>query len=413
MRRLGLSLPALLILSVAAGLFAPNDAAGGQIRVVLVFKKALLGAEKVPTDVTGDFKVGKVASKGGLSYPPDADAEGVGGTVQVGLIVDQLGRVTEAKIVQGVDPRLDAACLEAARGLSFEPSTRKDGEAVGLSVVAVYTFVPAGEPKPTPATGVRPGWEQEFKQAYALREGGVLKLVHPPFPPSRMDFYRTSSPHQAEAIPEGPDVMTVVWDAASGSPEFKSFQFGTPSLESVLSGLGVARYAVSGDLTLLHTAVPGDLVLRKGATAEEYVPALEKILRSEYKLPIRLSFRTEERDVIVAKGQYAFRPLQALSDTGQVHVYHLEVDKTPGSAGGGTVTVPAFLETLADVLAHPVVSEVDPSSATVHYAVHRDSLRTTFVDDVLRNVSAQTGLVFEHQTRPVRVLLLERAPQPR
>jgi len=410
MRRLGVSLSAGLILAVAVGLAAPSDAAGGEIRMVLVFKKALLGVEKVPTEVTGDIKLGKVASKGHLSYPPDADAEGVGGTVQVGAIVDQLGRVTEANIVKGVDPRLDAACLEAARGLSLEPSTRKDGQAVGLSIVAVYTFVPAGEPKPTPATGVKPGWEQEFKLAYALGEGEVLKLVRPPFPPSRMDFYRTSSPHQAEAITEGPDVMTVVWEPGSGGFEYQAFHYGTPSLEGVLRGLGIARYAVSGDISLLRTAVPGDLVLRKGATLEEYVPALERILRSEYKLPIRLSFKTEERDVIVAKGHYAFHPLQALADTGQVHVYHLEVDKTPGSAGGGTGTVPGFLETLAEILARPVVSEVEPSDATVHYAVHRDSLRTAYVDDVLRNVSAQTGLVFEHQTRPVRVLVLEQAP---
>lgn len=410
MKRLCLSLLAVLVLAVAVISAAPNGETGGEVRLVLVFKKALLGAQKTPVEVTGDIKLGKVASKGHLSYPPDVLAEGIGGTVEVGLVVDQLGRVTEAKILAGVDPRLDALCLEAARGLSFEPSTRKDGQAVGLAVVAVYTFAPAGEPKPTPATGVKPGWEKEFKQVYGLGEGEVLKLVHPPFPSSRMDFYRTSSPRQAEAIPEGPDTMTVWWDPKNGQLESQGFVFGGSELVGLLSSLGIERYAISGDPKVLHFSVPGDLVLRKGATVEEYVPALEGILRSEYKQPIRMSFKTEDRDVIIAKGRYVFRPLQVLADTSQVHIYHLELDKTPGSSGGGTAPVSRFLEILAETLGHPVVSEVEPSKATVHYAVHNDSLRTAYVDDVLRNISAQTGLVFEHQTRPVRILVVEQAP---
>jgi TonB family protein len=381
---------------------------GGQIRLVLVFKKALVGPEKTPVEVTGDIKLGKPASKGHMEYPPEVLAEGLGGMVKVALLVDQLGRVTDAKLLEGVDPRLDALCLEAARGISFGPSTQKEGQPVGLAVVAVYTFVPSGEPKPTPPTGPTTGWEKEFNQVYALGEGDALKLVHPPFLASRMDFYRTSNPGQAQAIPEGPSTMTVRWDTGSGRFEYSSFSFGRSNLEGLLLSLGIARYAISADLELLRTEVHCDLVLRKGAKVDEYVLALEKALRNEYKLPVRMSFRDEEREVIVAKGSYALRPLQNTGDGTQVHIYHRELDTDPGSAGGGTTSVAGLLEVLARTLQCPVVSEVEPSDAGVRYAIHRDAGQTAYVDDVLRNVSAQTGLVFKRQTRPVRILYLEK-----
>ncbi len=380
----------------------------GQISLVLVFKKALVGPEKTPVEVTGDIQVGKPATKGRLEYPPDVLAEGIGGTVEVAVLVDELGRVTSARISRDVDPRLDALCLEAARGISFGPSRRKDGRPVGLAVMAAYSFIPGGTPKAKPGAGVTPGWEKEFKMAYALNEGEVLKLVRPPFPPSRMDFYRTSNPGQAKAIPEGPSQMTVRWDGESGRLECERLRFGGSDLEGLLLSLGIARYAISADPGLLGAEVRCDLVVRKGATPEECVPALENVLRTVYKLPVRMTFKNEEREVIVARGSYALRPPQNGGDNGEVQIFDRDLDTGPGRAGGGTTSVAGLLEVLAETLQCPVVSEVEPSEAKVRFAVHRDALRTAYVDDVLRNVTAQTGLVFTRQTRTVRVLYLNK-----
>lgn len=202
--------------------------------------------------------------------------------------------------------------------------------------------------------------------------------------------------------------MTVRWDTGNGRFECWSVSFGGSNLEGLLLSLGIDRYAISGDPELLGTEVPCDLVLRKGATMDDYVPTLEKALRKGYKLPVRMTFRDEEREVIVAKGSYALRPLQNIGDGTKIHIYHRELDTDPGSAGCGTTSVAGLLEELATTLQCPVVSEVEPSDTRVQYAIHRDAWRTAYVDDVLRNVSAQTGLVFERQTRPVRVLYLKK-----
>lgn len=140
----------------------------------------------------------------------------------------------------------------------------------------------------------------------------------------------------------------------------------------------------------------------------EYVPALETALRNQCKLPVHITFRDEEREVIVAKGSYALRPLQNIGDNTEVQIFHRDLDTDPGSAGCGTTSVAGLLEVLATTLQCPVLSEVEPSDTRVQYAIHRDALRTAYVDDVLRNVSAQTGLVFGHQTRLVRILYLKK-----
>ncbi|TAM51680.1 MAG: TonB family protein [Acidobacteria bacterium] len=394
--------------AVAAAEPPKGDEAPGKIRLVLVFRRAFVGPEKTPVEVNGDIQIGKPASKGKMEYPPDVLAEGIGGTVQVALLVDELGRVTGARIQNGVDPRLDALCLEAARGISFGPSTHKDGRPVGLAVMAAYTFLPAGEPKTKPSAEVTPGWEAEFKKVYALREGEPLKLVRPPFPASRMDFYRTSNPRQAEAIPEGPSHMTARWNGESGRLEPQSFGFGGFNLEGLLLSLGIARYAISGDTSLLDTELPCDLVLRKGAPLDAYLPALEKALSSEYQVPARMIFRDEEREVVVAKGRYALRPLRNIEDNNRVQIFHRDLDSRPGHTGSGTTSVAGLLEVLARTLQCPVVSEVEPTDARVRYVIHADASRTAYVDDVLRNVSAQTGLVFARQARTVRVLHLSR-----
>ena len=403
---------AALVVSIAWAVAATEQPAGdgtrGQVRLILVFEKALVGPEKTPVEVTGDVCRGKAASKGPLEYPPDALAEGIGGTVEVALLVDQLGRVTEAKLLTGVDPRLDALSLEAARGISFEPSTLKDGRPVGLAVVAAYTFLPGGAAKKEPSVGVTPGWETEFRKVYALGEGEPLKLVRPPFVRSRMDFYRTSHPMQAHAIPEGPNHMTVWWDPENSRFEYLTFGFGRSDLEGLLLDLGIARYAISGDPELLGTGVRCDLVVRKGATVDAYLPALEGALRDEFNLSVRMTFKDEEREAIVAKGSYALRPLQQTGGGDHVDIFHRDLDTGPGRSGCGTTSVAGLLEVLATTLRCPVLNEVEPSNATVHYAIHSDAWRTAYVDDVLRNVSAQTGLVFMRQTRSIRVLYLKR-----
>ncbi len=393
---------------IASAERSPGGRTREHVRATVIFQNALVGPEETRVEVTGDIKLGRSVSGKTIEYPPDVLAEGIGGTVEVALLVDRLGRVTDARLLKSVDPRLDALCLEAARALSFGPSTQKDGRPVGLAVVAAYTFSLGEERRTEPTALVTPGWEKEFDRAYALGEGQALKLVRPPYPASRMDFYRTSSPSQALAIPEGPARMTVLWDPGSARLKRQEYCFGGSRLEGLLFSLRLESYAISSDRELLDTEVPCDLVLRKGAAIDDYVSALEKALLTEFGLPVRMRFTDEERAAIVARGSYTLHPLPEVGGDNAVQIYLRELDTGPGFAGGGTASVAGLLEALAHTLQCPVVNEVEPSNARVQYVIHSDARRTAYADEVLRNVSAQTGLVFVRQPRPVRILHVTR-----
>lgn len=75
-----------------------------------------------------------------LRYPEECVSEGVQGNVIVDFVIDEKGKVTQVKVVRGVDERLDA---EAVRVISASPAWkpgRKNGKKVpvGLSVTVEF-----------------------------------------------------------------------------------------------------------------------------------------------------------------------------------------------------------------------------------------------------------------------------------
>jgi protein TonB len=71
-------------------------------------------------------------------YPPEAAKNGIEGAVIVKILVDDTGRVTEAKLVKGVGYGLDQKALELARKLRFEPG--RDTADRPVSVRISWTF---------------------------------------------------------------------------------------------------------------------------------------------------------------------------------------------------------------------------------------------------------------------------------
>jgi protein TonB len=71
-------------------------------------------------------------------YPPDAREKAVAGTVIVDILVDESGRVSDAKIVRSI-PLLDQAALDAVRGWVFEP-TLLNGQPVSLVLTVTVNF---------------------------------------------------------------------------------------------------------------------------------------------------------------------------------------------------------------------------------------------------------------------------------
>ncbi len=72
-------------------------------------------------------------------YPADALKERKDGSVFVAIKVGADGTVKDAKIKQGLSPKLDAAALKAAKQWRFKPAT-KDGKAVPVETELEMTF---------------------------------------------------------------------------------------------------------------------------------------------------------------------------------------------------------------------------------------------------------------------------------
>lgn len=74
------------------------------------------------------------------NYPPDLRAQGLGGTVQVWLFLNQEGVVERAQVKQGSNaPQLDEAALRVARMMLFSPAeNRGQKTAVWIAVPIVF-----------------------------------------------------------------------------------------------------------------------------------------------------------------------------------------------------------------------------------------------------------------------------------
>jgi len=274
--------------------------------------------------------------------------------------------------------------------------------------------------------------EMGEEHGYALASGRYIRRVAPPFPPIRMDYYRTAHPTQAEAIPAGPSAM--IFRATNEELHNWGMTFGAPDHGYDLNGLldallGLKSQQIEGPAELLRKRLSGDWVIRERVVDFKTVAVrqLEAILQKELSQPIHLEFRSVERLVYVASGEYRFAPLPGregkgklfLTDetreTDRVDIYGKELAPNSG-AGGGSGQFDTFLDWLGRWISTPIVSEVkEPPADWLSWYLHErePSTPATRAEDhdpktVLANISAQTGLKFNLEKRQVKILFVER-----
>ncbi|HSO88406.1 MAG TPA: energy transducer TonB [Draconibacterium sp.] len=73
---------------------------------------------------------------GAIKYPEEARKKGIQGKVFVSFVVDEQGKVTNAKIERGVEPSLDKESLRVVNELK----TWKPGKERGKAVKVAYTI---------------------------------------------------------------------------------------------------------------------------------------------------------------------------------------------------------------------------------------------------------------------------------
>jgi periplasmic protein TonB len=83
-------------------------------------------AAGLPVDVGGDVTRPEILEDSRVlpDYPAAALHAGREGVVVIRAVIDERGRITEARLLRGIDPALDEAALAAIRRWRFRPATR-------------------------------------------------------------------------------------------------------------------------------------------------------------------------------------------------------------------------------------------------------------------------------------------------
>jgi len=99
-----------------------------------------LDALPIPSEEYLVTKMPELRAEVRIPYPPESKKKGIQGAVVMDLLIDGLGKVREAILVEGPNQELSAAALAAARGFQFVAAQVKD-KAVAVRIRYKYRFV--------------------------------------------------------------------------------------------------------------------------------------------------------------------------------------------------------------------------------------------------------------------------------
>lgn len=342
-----------------------------------------------------------------------------GGVLELVAEVSKMLFLSKLKLGAAVVAGVAVLMAAGAGGVHLATADEKPAAKPERKPEAVPDAKPKADP-PKPAAAEVPAWQKDFYAAYALKEGEVVKRIAPPFPESRLEFlkkYDFLRPEQRER-----NVFTYWFDGKKIEMEGmsgNSREAAAPgsTLHFLLwSGGAIPMQEVECPGELLTWAPPGEFVVRKGAKVEEFIPAVEKLLRGDLGWGIRLRVEHLERDVLVATGQFASKPLSGRKE------YDVEFNADQRLSADTTFSAQGkfdeFLTRMGEYVGTRVVNEVpNPPGKVIRWHYLSDlstpkapgagpAARESKPDPegVLKSVSAQTGLTFERAKRKVRVI---------
>ena len=135
----------------------------------------------VPGGVRKDIAPGEVLVKPQPVYPSIAKQINASGEVQVSIVIDENGRVIEAKAIKG-HPVLRSAAEDAARKWVFKPALI-DGKPVKQPGTLTFVFMPPPPPTsdpPTEATSAET--PKKISVSIGVLQGKAVRKVQPPYP---------------------------------------------------------------------------------------------------------------------------------------------------------------------------------------------------------------------------------------
>ncbi|MCA9259031.1 MAG: hypothetical protein KDA61_07520, partial [Planctomycetales bacterium] len=252
----------------------------------------------------------------------------------------------------------------------------------------------------------------ELRRIYVLSQDEVLQRFEPPFSLSHRYLPRMMSPNYV-----GPRYDEFYYIMSRQEHELRprhSYDGLAPTLSNLIASiLEHPLVDVEIPVDVLQLKLPGDYLLREGATREELVVELSKIVSRELDRPVQLAFYEVERAVYVARGEFAVadsvpteprgRPLLAVN-SGDYSGDHGE------SIHFGDIS--ELLEDVGEYIGMKIIDETTSSDQRLAWSERwydRPDLASQgeFQIDpafVLRLVADQTGLQFVESSRTTRIL---------
>src|SRR5436853_3455423 len=223
---------------------------------------------------------------------------------------------------------------------------------LGMSGLLVWLVCFAQKPTGKPALGTK--WHE---QVYGLDEGEVLRLIVPPYPPTR-NFGLARQWHGN--VPPGFKEQLVL-HKNKGVTESFAMAVGPATIGSDIrwcTGVRGPRMEMVGAVEYWN--ISGDWFVKSDESVERRMAALQSIIRSYSRKEIVLEQRMLEREVVVVSGDWNFKQLEVgpyISITGAVALYDSDNDLNRiGSSGKGSLK--DLFEILKSWLMLRVVDEV-------------------------------------------------------
>jgi|SRR5579883_3296335 len=318
-----------------------------------------------------------------------------------------------------------------------------------LAAVAVGSMLPAlpaeDPPKaakadvPAPALPVtapvpaakEPEWKTEFRKAYGLKDGELIRRVAPPYPDCRVEYFKDmirefykrnkKDPPEAEVNRDHSDYFTKFgWKNGWMDPQLTTHTLPVKpeegvQLQRVLDATtGFQRTRIDAENELLETMVTGDWVVRADADPVKLAAALETILRKECGLNVTLAVKDAEREVYVLSGKYVAKPLPDRK-ANEIEVYATDLsDRKTG--GGGSGNLGQMADHIEGWIEAPIVLdkiENAPKSVEWHFNFISPFTKEQHAADKdpaanLANIAAQTGLTVKKEKRTIKVLVVKK-----
>jgi hypothetical protein len=277
-----------------------------------------------------------------------------------------------------------------------------------------------------------PAWKTEFRKAYGLTDGQMVRRIAPPYPDCRAEYFKDVIRNVFEQSKLQVSEEALKKDYTDHFTKFAwhngwMFDRGTAhrvpvkpeegaSLDYVIDVcLGVPHTRIIGFEETKTYKVTGDFVVRSDVNDPDKLAAqLEKILRDECKLPIKFSFKDVEEEVLVLSGTYKANPLNEAKPRIEVYANFLGAAEVGGGGGGSLKELVEALErhTSKPILLGKIAAE--PKVLEWHYQ-HREKgwTKQEYSEDhdaglILNRIASQTGLTVTTEKKKLRMMVIEK-----